>query len=104
MSGPQGAAPTCVAARAHPLAVVTKVERETGVAKNSSGSPNSERQRRKVGPILGVPPTLLLTALTLTSPQPADGWGDGGRHLRCVQDGEKKLRCGCPVLGAAKRC
>ena len=56
MSGPQGPAPTCVTARAHPLAVVAKVGREMGVAKNSSGSPNSERQRNgKLGPFWACP-------------------------------------------------
>lgn len=73
------------------------------MAENSSASPTLERQRSgKLGPFLGVPPTLLAySPHPGFTPQPADGWG-WGRHLRCVQDGEKKLRCGCPVLGAAE--
>ena len=56
MSGPQGAAPTCVAARAHPPGCGSKGGEGTGVAENSSGSPNSEMQRNgKLGPFWACP-------------------------------------------------
>lgn len=105
MSGPQGLHPLGVAARPTPWAVVTKVERETGVAENSSASPNSERQRSgKLGPFWAClnPPAHSPHPDSLLSQLMAGGMG--GRHLRCVQDGEKKLRWAVLVLGAAKRC